>query len=309
LLKYLLVGLLIVTGVQAAYNDSIGWRLTMNDTALDSAGTSACNISTPGFGYTTSTAAPGPFTTSAVFSSNVTYSTTNIPATCSNSLATMTLCTWVKKSALNVQYNVYVKGDTVYRVQFGSYEGATHNDMIYFKINGVGVLSSVNGLENTAWNWICTLHNSTGKYIYLNATQVNSTATTGTTASSGVMSIGSSGENDIERFAGQLSDSIMWTRSVNPSELTSMFNNYIAGRDPFTDAVTNSCTYTSGNWRIDVKDDCNITTSNTMGRATLTINGSTDGNFHRIYVNGGRITNFANLTYIGVNTTLWGLLG
>lgn len=74
-----------------------------------------------------------------------------------------------------------------------------------------------------------------------------------------------------------------------------------------TPAANNTCSYTSGNWVINVADNCNITTAINLGRANVTINGSrlvTD----RLYITGS-IKNFTQVNWIGVNTTIWGNLG
>jgi hypothetical protein len=73
------------------------------------------------------------------------------------------------------------------------------------------------------------------------------------------------------------------------------------------DTVTNSCSYTSGNWNINIKDNCNITTAISLNRANLTINGSNTST-DRLYITGS-IKNFSNIIYQGVNTNTWGILG
>jgi hypothetical protein len=73
--------------------------------------------------------------------------------------------------------------------------------------------------------------------------------------------------------------------------------------------VSNSCTYTSGNWTINVNDDCNITSAVNMNRNVLTINGSTT-NSKRLYIStAGSVKNYSSILWTSVNTTLWGLLG
>lgn len=73
--------------------------------------------------------------------------------------------------------------------------------------------------------------------------------------------------------------------------------------------VSNSCTYSgSGNWVINISDNCNISTSNNLGRANLTLNGSTNTN-DRLYITGS-IFNFSNYFVTpGTKALVWGRLG
>lgn len=86
-------------------------------------------------------------------------------------------------------------------------------------------------------------------------------------------------------------------------------NNYQLWGNPVSN-VTTSCTYTTGDWRIDIADNCNITATVTASAsATLTLNGSPTSSAHRLNITGGSIKSFVTYKPIGLNTTIWGILG
>jgi hypothetical protein len=70
----------------------------------------------------------------------------------------------------------------------------------------------------------------------------------------------------------------------------------------------NTCTYTSGNWVININDDCNITDNIDLNRNDLTINGTGATVSNRLYVTGS-IKNFSNVYWIGSNNLIWGVIG
>lgn len=65
--------------------------------------------------------------------------------------------------------------------------------------------------------------------------------------------------------------------------------------------VTDTCTYSSGNWNVNLPDNCSITTTVNLGGNNLNINGKTGGTFA---VNtGGNIINEGNVFFSGCTST------
>lgn len=75
---------------------------------------------------------------------------------------------------------------------------------------------------------------------------------------------------------------------------------------PVSTPSTNSCTYSSGNWLIQIADNCNITTTVNLARNNVTINGTTGAG--RLYVSGA-LRNWSVLLFNNAGATLWGTMG
>lgn len=89
------------------------------------------------------------------------------------------------------------------------------------------------------------------------------------------------GSTGYYRLNGEVDECVVFNVSKSKEEIQSIVLNESAGTQyPWSASVpnvTNSCTYTTGNWTINIVDNCNITTNIDMSRNTLIINGSKDG--------------------------------
>lgn len=186
------------------------------------------------------------------------------------------------------------------------------NDLlrVYHQNNGWASCGNFSSVENVPLQHITVSWNTTHILCYLNGSLKTTVAYTQVYTDSGTLMIGSNWPSVNNFLNKSIIDEIkIWNRSLSEAEVLSLHTNETSGnRYPYPEPAISACSYTSGNFNINISDNCNITSIYNLNRNNVTIYGS-GNNIDRLNLTEGSIINFSQVLWVGINTTIWGKIG
>jgi hypothetical protein len=82
-------------------------------------------------------------------------------------------------------------------------------------------------------------------------------------------------------FKGYLDEVGIWNKALNSTEVSDLWNNsYGLSFENFIPSGGDTCTYTSGNWEIDLADYCVISVDSNVGTGNITFTGTGNVTFN-----------------------------
>ncbi len=163
--------------------------------------------------------------------------------------------------------------------------GPTVRIQFNFRDTDLLEINAYDGSEDTAqtdyssyfntWAFIYWEVSATRFKVYINNVSKIDTAITYTTFSSAAkLQVGSNSDSGTRAINGKIDEVGLWSRTLSEAEITYLWSKslYCPFGDDTCD-ITDTCTYSSGNWDVQFLDNCTVTDATNLGGNNLSLFG------------------------------------